>query len=183
MATIRNGIISVAVTAETGTEVPTTAQAKAWLKMGYSTDDTLIEGLIKTARKYAESYCSISIIAKTIRVVFTHDGEKPVRIPQGPVGTVSLVRFRSCRLKDWTTITTETDNWEISEGEYISNYVGYHEVTYAAGYANGTQPQSIIDALKRIITRLYERRGEEKGFSLEVEEMDLLNLHAERFWA
>jgi uncharacterized phiE125 gp8 family phage protein len=183
MAQIRNGIIGTPAITETGSEPLTTAQAKDWLKMPYTTDDTLISTLIKTARKFAESYCSISVIGKTIVVVFTHDGEKAVRLPRGPVATVTGVRYRSCRLKDWTTITTETTTWEVEGDEFIGNCVGYYEVTYTAGYGAGLAPEGIVTAMKQIIARLYEKRGDEKGFELNPTEMNLLNEHALRFWA
>lgn len=183
MAQIRNGIIEVQIVSEEGTEVPTVQQAKDWLKMPYSTDDTLIAALIKTARKYAESYCSSSIISKIVKATFTHDGEKPVVLPRGPVGTPTLVRFRSCRLRDWTDITTETTIWEVEAGEFMGNCVGYYEVTYPAGFEDDEQPADVVTALKRIVARLYEKRGDEKGFELTREEMELLNANANRFWA
>lgn len=183
MAQIRNGIIGNPTQTETETEPITTAQAKDWLRMSYATDDTLITTLIKTARKYAESYASASFITKTIIATFTHDGEKPVRLPFGPVTDTTTVEYRSCRLKDWTDITTEVDTWEVEGDEFIGNSIGYYRVTYEAGYADGDCPSGVITALYQIIARLYQKRGDEKGFELTVEDMNLLNPYTNRFWA
>lgn len=181
MATIRNGIISRTVLAENGEEPVTVQEVKDWLRMSYSTEDTLIEGLIKTARTYAESYCCISIIEKQIKVVFTHDGEKAIELPFGPNISITALNFRSCRLRDWSDVFTTTD-WNY-DGDFISNWTGYHEATYTAGYPDGEVPQGIKDAIKMICARLYEHRGDQKGFSLSIEEMDLLNPYTVRFWA
>ena len=64
----------------TGTEPITINELKLYLKIDYTTDDTLLTELITAARQQAEEFCNRSFIAQTIDYYET-DYSSPVRLP------------------------------------------------------------------------------------------------------
>ena len=73
---------------ESGSEPITTAEAKTYLEVDFTDDDTLIASLITTAREYIESYCNVSLTAKTIKVIGS--GKVEVDLPFYPVDSSSI---------------------------------------------------------------------------------------------
>jgi hypothetical protein len=62
-------IDDIEIVSESGSELVTTAEAKTYLEVDFSDDDTLIDSLIKSARKFIENYCSISLLAKSVKMI------------------------------------------------------------------------------------------------------------------
>lgn len=157
---VKNRIIEVTLSTDVNSEPVALQQVKNWLKMDYSADDSLIQSLITTARKQCEQYAGISIGTQTRVIHFSHDGEKEIRLPYGPISEVTALTYRPCRLQDWTSVLAETDNWEL-EGSFFS---GYKEGIYKATVTCGVINMQITDAIMAQVTYLYENRGDKNVY-------------------
>lgn len=75
---------SIIFTAEATTEPVSLAEAKTFLRVGYSSDDQLITDLIAAARQWAEEYTGLSIIQRTVSCTVML-GLIDVELPYGPL--------------------------------------------------------------------------------------------------
>jgi hypothetical protein len=65
----------------TGTEPVTLSDIKAWLKVDFSTEDTLITALITEVREHIEQFTGRSLVASTIVLTVYGEADEPVYLP------------------------------------------------------------------------------------------------------
>ena len=111
------------------TEPVTLAEAKAWLRVDYTDDDTLITSMIKSARQSIEHFTNRALVIKTVSL----NAETPddsftsvataykLKLPYAKGSVVSLLI-----LKDWedTTLTVDTD-YEVKAGFNSQPFLKY----------------------------------------------------------
>jgi len=161
----RNGVVTVSTT-ETGTNASTdvlsTADAKAWMKVDSSTDDSLIADLVAEVIDIVEQTYSFQLIEKTVVAEFETFGKR-VDLPLFPVQSVTSV----VTLDDdgtETTLTSGTDYYLTGDTLVVEQiYDNEHpfarvrlKVTYVAGYT--TIPNGIKIGLKKAVLSSYEDR-------------------------
>ena len=132
----------------TGSEPVSAAVQKAWSKVDFTDDDTLIGSLITETRDIVEKYLGISIIDKTL--VLTLTDRDSIQLPYGPVIAISSIVD-----EDDTAIEYEVLNEKVT----FSSTVTYAKITYTVGWT--TVPSGLIIGLKRALQMLYENRGEQ----------------------
>lgn len=153
-----NNIYSIDLSAGTGTPI-TTATAKAFLRVTFSDDDTIIASLITQAIQAIEKYCAISIYTRTVTLVgdIYHEFE----LPYGPVTT-----FTSAALKSGTTydaITTPNVDTDGVFARYIPGTAGRIKMVYVAG---AYTPDSLVLACLNEIAFRYENRGDDNKIDI-----------------
>lgn len=166
---------------ESEVEPITLAEAKAWLKIGVTDDDTIITSLITTARKQLEDYLNISLITRTVTAYIQNDlGD--IMLPYQPMqpadDEAEDIDFISIVDGDDNTISAA--NYKLIGGEFKrlrtngglgnvgtarNNFYtpcnSYLVVVYNAGYA--ILPEVFKTAIKEQIDWLYNNRGSENG--------------------
>jgi len=167
------------ITAPTAEPI-TLAEAKLHLKVDIDDDDDLIEGLITSARQYAESVTRRAIASATYELVlddFPGFSDEEIVLPRPPLESVSSIKYT-----DYEGTETEWDssNYVVYEDEpavIIPAYTEYYpdftpypkgavKIRYVAGYKSGATdpnlilPQPIKQAMLLIITDMYENRGQ-----------------------
>lgn len=154
-------------------EPVTTAQAKAQIRVDISDDDTLIDGLVTTARQVVETITRRALITQTWDWVLDE-------FPAGDTLVLPLPPLQS--VTSITYVDTDGNSGTVSSGDYIvdtdsepgrvvlktgstwpsvslraANGV---TVRFVAGYgsAGSNVPQAIRQALLLIVGHLYENR-------------------------
>ena len=163
-------------------EPVTLAEAKLWLKIDttQTDDDDLITSLIKDAREAAEHYCKRVFVSQKWKFIFDVQPTE-IKMPLGYVQTVSTVKTYA----EDGTATTETSTYysydvgELSRLWIKSGYTwtsttrlhGIFEIAYIVGWYGGTSdtvgsntmpvvPESVKSAIKMIVAKWYEDRGD-----------------------
>lgn len=166
---------------ETGTYRTTTAPAteplsvsdvKNYLKVDFSTDDTLIALLIAAAREAVEKYCQIALIEQTITEKFPKFQGYGLRLSVAPLLAVTGITYRD---SNGTTQTLSTDLYgtfpELRPPMVYRKFgktlptvqPGFDSVTavYTAGYANAAAvPAPIRQAILLMIADWYDNRAD-----------------------
>lgn len=162
----RNGVVTVSTT-ESGTNASTdvlsTADAKAWMKVDTSADDSLIADLVAEVIDIVEDTYSFQLIEKTVTATYEMYGKR-VDLPLFPVQSISTVKTIT---NDGTEATlTAGDDFYLQGDTLIFNTLyDYNEpfqrlrleVVYTAGF--DPIPNGIILGLKKaVLSESYEDR-------------------------
>jgi len=161
----QNGVVTISTT-ETGTNASTdvlsTADAKAWMKVDTSTDDSLIADLVAEVIDIVEQTYSFQLIEKTVVAEYESFARR-VELPLFPVQSITSVKTLDDDGTE-TTLTEGTDYYltgdtlvfgQIYDNEYPFARVRL-SVTYTAGYTS--IPNGIIIGLKKAVLSSYEDR-------------------------
>jgi hypothetical protein len=137
-------------------------------------DDTLIEELITAARDRSEQFCGISIVPHAWRMRFTNFTGR-TKFRNGPF--ISVTSFKDA---DGNVLVVD-DNYKIVGDEIRSPQVADLVVEYYSGH---TSTSSTYKALKTAILKQviwdYTHAGEEKGFDLCQDAINILNNYSRR---
>ncbi|HEU4903167.1 MAG TPA: head-tail connector protein [Flavisolibacter sp.] len=159
------------------TELLTTAQAKAFLKIDHTDEDELINLLITTTREMIERHCGISIGEQTKEWVTDFSQAGPPKlgkylprrncyevlssgeaIPYPPfIELVSAERWNETAYET----QTETDDFTVLEGYFDPLQSGTWKITYTAGYDADTLPAGLKLIWRQYITYAYTHRQDE----------------------
>jgi hypothetical protein len=148
----------------TPTEPVTLGEAKAWLRVDYSDDDSLITGMIKSARQSIEHFTNRALVVKTVSLnaetpeasydtnpLFVETSYK-LKLPYAKGSVVSLLV-----LKDWEDATlVNEDDYEV-KGNTIYYLNGWYGITYTV---TPTVPQALKEAVLMEVAERYNNRGE-----------------------
>jgi len=157
-------------------EPVTLFEAKAYLRVDNTDEDTLISTLITAARQWVESYLDRALILRQLVLRFdTFPVE--IELPQPPLssaGTTTAISL-TYTLETGTTATLSSSEYRIDRtstpGVLRQNYSGswpghlndYNSiaVTYWAGYGSGASdiPPPIKNAILLMVGHLFENRS------------------------
>jgi uncharacterized phiE125 gp8 family phage protein len=157
-------------TIDATSEPLTTAEAKAHLRVTGSTDDTLIDALVKAARQMAENELPRSLITQTWEKTLDEFPDA-IELPYPPIIVVTSVKYYDGAGTQQTLPSVAYALDAKSEPGWIVPAYGYDwpetremanavEVTYQAGYgANGGYvPPPIKQWILLMVGHLYENR-------------------------
>lgn len=165
------------VTVQPAEEPITLAEAKAHLRVEFSTEDSLITSLIVAARQIVEQYTGIGLISQTITEyydTFPIYYPKFIRLSVGNVVSVTTLKYYDT---GGTLQTWSTDNYVLDATIYparigrkenitypqVLNELNAVEVTYIVGWSSASEvPELIKSAMYLILADLYENREDRK---------------------
>lgn len=146
----------------TGAIPITLDQAKLFLRVDGTADDTLITALIEQSLDLIEEYLNTSIIEATVIVLASI--RLTLELPYGPVISITTVQDQDGEDIDYTWngfyISFASTSWSPTSPEswpYTESVT-----TFEAGYA--TLPKGLELAWMEAIAWLYENRGDNTGF-------------------
>jgi len=160
-----NGVVtvsSVATGTNTSSDVLSTADAKSWMKVETSDDDSLIASLVTETINTVEQQYSFQLIEKTVTVEYETYSAR-VDLPLFPVQSVSSVK--TINHEGTETILTAGDDFYLTGDTLVFNTVhGYDapyqrlrlKVVYTAGFTS--IPSGITVGLKKAVLSAYEDR-------------------------
>lgn len=163
-------IYSWEVTSAPGSEPVTASDAKTWMKVTSSSDDTLITNLIVAARQEVENYTGLKLISQTIKEYFSEfpesRGELLLRFPL--VSSITSLAYVDEDGANQTFASYNSDLVSIPARlwpNYQTEWPATKEqlkavtITYVCGYANAAAvPDAIKTAMYLMISRWYENR-------------------------
>lgn len=149
------------ITAPTSEPV-TLAEAKLYLRVDSTSEDSLISDLIIAARMSAESWLKSSLISQSWKLVYNDYLDSEVDLPMPPVVNVASVIVVN---RDTTTQTISANNYYLNAAKtklLFDNYVsGFSiEIAYNTGYGTASQiPSPIKYGILAHIAAMYDERG------------------------
>lgn len=150
----------------TGSAPIATADAKAWGRIDYSDDDSLISDLIDEVISVTEKEYNFTIIDKTVTATWESYGAE-VRLPLGPVKSVTSIKRTD---NEGTETTLTTDDYRLIGNKLLFNKVYPYEdpslrMTLEVVYTTGwdSLPNGILLGLKKAILSNYEDRQDNAG--------------------
>lgn len=159
------------------TEPITTAQVKAYCKIDYADEDTLITSLITAVREQIEEFTGLALIAKTITYFNeTLEANEEIKLPFPEHTAITSVKVNGVAITDYIKTglsqfiikIPSTYALGISENDYGV------EVVYTA---TGTCPQAIKIEMLRLFDEKYRNRGNTfEGSIAELSENTYANL-------
>lgn len=154
------------------------ADAKTYLRVDTTNDDTLITGLITAARAYGEEYMRRSLITQTWklaydgclllnpawRLPFVMRAPVAVALPRGPVtAVISVTAFA----QDGTSTTISSSAYVMDAAQnaliFFSPVIAQRvEIVYTAGYGSSASnvPLPIVEGMQSHIGAMYDQRGD-----------------------
>lgn len=139
----------------TGAEPLTTSEVKSYLKIDFTTDDTLIGTLITGVREQIEKFTGLALIAKTIEL-FDEEIPEEIKLPY-PVhseivevkfnGEVSTAYFKT----GLTQFILIPDGISVTTGNDAGFYVKYK--------CSGACPTGIKMEMLKLLDEKYRNRG------------------------
>ena len=175
-------------------EPVTTAEAKAHLRVDVSDDDTLIDGLVASAREEFEEINGRSLFSTTWRARlhgWPSDGR--IALPRPPLQSVSSVQYTD---EDGNTSTFASSNYYVvtdatpgylalnADADWPSATLRSHgaiEVQFVAGWDDVADiPQRYKQAILMLLGHWYENRETVQTSGAMPKEMPLAFLHLAR---
>ena len=157
--------------------------AKNWMRIDYSDDDTLIRNLLQSSRVHIEKLCGLSLVNKqivaNIELTGTHPGVWMVDLPYGPLVCINSIKWKT-GMNTWDTLTKNED-YEIIGGKLWLYYGGFYEIDYDCGFSN--LPSDLAADILTLTTWQYENRGKKfqgdarAGMVVQYPNWDGLNYH------
>jgi uncharacterized phiE125 gp8 family phage protein len=163
MSNVSNGRVPlVSIVTSPTTEPVSLDEAKLFLKVDNSSDDTLINSMIIAARQSAESYLTKSLISQTRKITFDDYAPSDIALPFGPVTAVVSVTLFS---RDGTQNVINGSYYYLTAGNEVlvtdTRLLSHRvEVVYSAGYGVASAvPGAIKQGMLAHIATLYDGRS------------------------
>jgi hypothetical protein len=151
---------NVATISDVVTEPVSLTDAKNWLRItNYTSDDSLIKELLKSARLHIEKLCSKSLGSKVLKANIELSGTQPgvwmVELPYGPMICVNEVKWKT-GFNMYDTLV-KNDDYEIIGNKLWFYYQGNYTITYQAGFSQ--LPEDLKNDILTLTAWMYENRG------------------------
>jgi uncharacterized phiE125 gp8 family phage protein len=151
----------------------TAAEAKTYARISSSTEDTLTESLIKSARRHAEAITQRQLVNATWRLTLDWFPSWQIILPRPPLSSVSSIVYDE--IEEGTATTMSASDYRVQTdpepGTVEPSYdaalwptarvqSGAVRITYVAGYgaAGSSVPEDIRTAIKWLVNHWLEER-------------------------
>ncbi len=156
MAIYING---TAILADGVVEPVSLTDAKNWMRIDYTSDDSLIQSLINASRIHIEKLTGVAFVNKLLKSYIQTTGYEPsvwmVDLPYGPVICIDSVKIKT-GINSWESLT-KNDDYEVIAGKLWLYTQGNYEVQYQSGYSS--VPEDIANDILALVSWQYENRG------------------------
>lgn len=163
------------------TEPVTLAEAKLYLRINTTAEDSLVTDLITASREHAEHYLKRSIVDQSWRLTLEDYAPIRFRLPMGPVRSVTSVSLvdaaGNVTSADSSAFKLSTDQDALELTTML--YANMVQISYATGYATSADiPKSIRYGMLSHIAALFDCRGE-GSMNVPKDTLALYNAHKE----
>jgi hypothetical protein len=133
-----------------GPEPVSLTEMKLWMKVDFTSDDSIISSLITTARRVLEKYMGITMGQRTYTMQMEVCDDW-VDVPYGPLDSVtSITRI------DGVGATEAITDYEVRNRRILLNQTGIMEIVYDASF---TVPEDLKTDIKKLVAYYYQNRG------------------------
>ena len=143
----------IQTTSNLSTEPVTVSEAKSFMKITFSTDDTIIQGLITSARMLLEKFTGVSFGAKSYTVTMEVN-DCWIDLPYGPVDSIdSVTQIEGIGS---TEVLTSGTHFELIGGRLRIERQGIISIEYSTAF---TVNEDLKTDIKRLVAFMYSNRG------------------------
>jgi uncharacterized phiE125 gp8 family phage protein len=142
--------------ADTADEVVSVQEAKDYAKIGYSTEDSIVQMLVDGAKKAFEDYTGKLIFQREVTAKYDcKEYKNLLYLPWLPVASItSVVEVED----DGTETTIDSDDYKLFDYKLEVDRFNIVKVTYQAGITDGTVPPDLKLGILKWITSNYNDR-------------------------
>lgn len=157
------GIPYLQLVSAPASEAITLSEAKSYLRVDSSDEDTLITDMIVVAREFAERYLQRSLITQSWQMAYDDFAPAQINLLRGPVQSITSVKLIA---RDATETTVDSSTYYLNAGKNklildVAPVAHRVEVIYVAGYGAAVDvPEVIKQGILEHIAQMYENRGE-----------------------
>lgn len=138
----------IKIISESSTEIISVADAKNYIRIDTTADDTLLGLMIVSARKQAESYISRDIIAKN-RTYYVPKTDGEIDLLFGPIDEVNTVTVKGATA-EYTTLGLDDLTVVLNAGPAVNLEINYD----TTGMSDGLLKQVLL----QMVSSLYDNR-------------------------
>ena len=139
------------INSTTGSEILTTSEAKDFIRVDTSADDTIIGQMITQARIWCENFISRDIVAKNRTLYLASVNDRFV-LPFSPVASISSVTVEG-------TATTDYETYGLDDTIIALNMLPSKEVNVT--YVTSGQDDSLLkQAISQLVATYYDNRND-----------------------
>ena len=148
-------------------DVVSTADCKAHLRVLHSDEDALIGAYRDAACEYVQNYCGVRLTNTSAQLKTSRTGGI-VELPIAPLKGITHVKYKASSSDTLTTFDASNYTFELSRVPAVVKFNSsmavhpYHvhpvEITVNCGYASGAVPAPILQAIKFLVGHFYENR-------------------------
>lgn len=155
-------------------EPVTRAEAKAHLRIDsdLTSDDTYVDTLITAARQWAEEYCWRGFVTQTWELVLEEfpSADCPIELPKGNLSTITSVKYIDVNgvEQTWASANYVKDDtvepgfirlaYDIDWPSDARDQWDAVKIRYVVGWAVGSVPTPIKQAILLLVSQMYEHR-------------------------
>ena len=144
-----NLLIDTEIVQDYTTEPVSVAEAKTYMKIAFSDDDTLIGSLIKNARIWHENYTGRNYGTRQLHLTIEMTAGELYELP-GPVQSIDMVMSDGCA-------TTDFKAYGVNGAQISVYHSGIYEIWLTSGYS--AVPDDIKNDILSITAYTYQNRG------------------------
>jgi len=152
-------------------DVVSTADLKAFLRVEHSEEDTLIEAMREAAILHIENVTNLRIGDRSVSITY-EDVYSKFEIPVGPVDVTGFTLLYRTDASSMITMVKDTDYYldhlrkpaqvSLINVPNVYDYSFYKmQVVATVGYTEATVPEAIVHAIKLLVAHMYELRQPE----------------------
>ncbi|MGX1495176.1 putative phiE125 gp8 family phage protein [Labrenzia sp. MBR-25] len=149
-----------------GAEPVSLAELKAWCRVDFTDDDTLLASNGVAAREFVEQATGRQLVSATWKMTARCFGAVQLRLPKPPLQSVTSVEYRDA---DGTLQTLDPSDYlvdlpsnsiePVDSWPGVGDYPDAVQVTFVAGYGDAEAvPQTIKHAIQCLSAHWYENR-------------------------
>ena len=145
-----NSLISKTVTTDIVTELVTVDEAKLWLKITFSEDDSIIASLIKAARLYLENLTNFALGQKTMEIIVDLDYTESYYLPAPLTSILTFTRWDGSAF-------VGNNGYYLFRNSLAINDSGRYKITFTCGYT--VLPADFKTDILKLVAWNYQNRG------------------------
>jgi len=150
----------IKITATTGSEIVSTTNAKDYMRVDTSSDDTIIGRMVTEARLVIENYITKDIVAKTRQFYLASVDDRFV-LPFSPITSIQSITVDDTATTDYTTYGLDDTIIELNSLPSEEVIVSYT--------TSGMNDSLLIQAILQLVSSYYDNRTDYvKGVMTEI---------------
>jgi len=157
----------------------TLTQAKNWLQITATSENTIIARIINRCSQYAARYCGRNLISQDYTEYYDGNGTPTLIVRNYPIVSVTSVNIDSTRSWSSSSLVDLSSNALIDKtagivrlwnsGGYFYKGKANVRIIYNAGYATGSVPHDLQDAVLYMVMESYKRGYQDQRIGVQSE--------------
>ena len=145
-----NYILDIQASGDIATEPVSLTDMKLWMKVDFTSDDSIISSLVTSARRVLERYTGLTFGTRTYTMQMEVN-DQWIDVPYGPLSSVSSIT----RIDGIGSTEVVTD-YDVRNRRILLNQTGVFEIVYESSF---NVPEDLKTDIKKLVSYYYQNRG------------------------